>query len=229
MRLSQKSPANEPQYYALIPAAGVGTRMGVNLPKQYLQIAGKSVLQHTVNGFLSTPEIQHVYIVVSPDDAYIESHVEQNERVTILHCGGNTRSESVRNGLDMMQVRANDFVLVHDAARPGITSSLIQKLINTIGSKEIGGLLALPVVDTVKRVQNGVVETISREGLWLAQTPQMFSYQLLMHALNAAPDMTDEASAIETLGLTPILVEGHARNRKLTLPDDVEFLQNYIR
>jgi 2-C-methyl-D-erythritol 4-phosphate cytidylyltransferase len=229
MRLSQKSPGMQPDYYALIPSAGVGARMGVNLPKQYLPLAGKSVLQHTVNGFLSTPEIQHIYIVVSPDDAYVENHVELNDRVTILRCGGETRSESVRNGLDMLQVRANDFVLVHDAARPGITSSLIQKLINTIGTKEIGGLLALPVVDTVKRVHNGEVETISREGLWLAQTPQMFSYQLLVHALNAAPDMTDEASAIETLGLTPILVEGHARNRKLTLPDDVDFLQNYIR
>jgi 2-C-methyl-D-erythritol 4-phosphate cytidylyltransferase len=229
MRLSQKSPGMQPDYYALIPSAGVGARMGVNLPKQYLPLAGKSVLQHTVNGFLSTPEIQHIYIVVSPDDAYVENNVELNDRVTILRCGGETRSESVRNGLDMLQVRANDFVLVHDAARPGITSSLIQKLINTIGTKEIGGLLALPVVDTVKRVHNGEVETISREGLWLAQTPQMFSYQLLVHALNAAPDMTDEASAIETLGLTPILVEGHARNRKLTLPDDVDFLQNYIR
>lgn len=218
------------QYFALIPAAGVGKRMGTSIPKQYLQLADKSVLQHTVNGFLHTPEIEHIFVVVSHDDNWVQDEVAADAKLTILRCGGQTRSESVLNGLQNMQaVRPQDFVLVHDAARPGINPALIQHLIRSISAKDIGGLLALPVVDTVKRMHQGVIETISREGLWLAQTPQMFSYELLCHALSAAPDMTDEASAVEALGLTPILVEGHACNRKLTTPDDVEFLLNYVK
>lgn len=217
------------KYYALIPAAGVGTRMGLTVAKQYLQIAGQSVLQHTVNAFLNTLEIVHIFVVVSPDDAFVDSQLKTDARLTILRCGGASRSESVRNGLHAMNnIRAADFVLVHDAARPGITPSLIRQLMHAVKPQDIGGILALPMVDTVKRVQNGVVETISREGLWLAQTPQMFSYALLCHALDAAPDMTDEASAIEALGLSPILVEGHACNRKLTLPDDEDFLRYYL-
>lgn len=235
MQQGQSQHQAHKKYYALIPAAGVGSRMGLNIPKQYLHIAGQSVLQHTIDGFLSADEIEHVFVVVSADDAFIDDQVKPHERVTILRCGGATRSESVSNGLQAMQalqtahnIRATDFILVHDAARPGINATLIQQLINAVKPQDIGGLLALPVVDTVKRLHNGVVETISREGLWLAQTPQMFSYELLCHALDAAPDMTDEASAVEALGLSPILVEGHACNRKLTLPNDEEFLRPYL-
>jgi 2-C-methyl-D-erythritol 4-phosphate cytidylyltransferase len=225
-------------YVALIPAAGVGARMGGQLPKQYLQLGEKSVLQHTVEAFLAAPDIAQVFVVVSADDAYVDDLLLRkivNRRLQILRCGGATRSESVLNGLKQMrtQIDPDDWVLVHDAARPGITPALIQNLINRVGDHAVGGLLALPVVDTVKRVTvNAKVETIARTGLWLAQTPQMFRYQLLCDALqraeNRGGEITDEASAIEAMGLSPCLVEGHPRNNKLTRPDDAALIQFYL-
>ena len=226
------------RYFALIPAAGVGARMGGQLPKQYLQLAGESVLQHTVEAFLATPEITQVFVVVSAADAYVDDLLlgkVSNQRLQILRCGGATRSESVLNGLKQMraQLGANDWVLVHDAARPGITPALIQNLIRQVGDHAVGGLLALPVVDTVKRATvNAKVQTIARTGLWLAQTPQMFRYQMLCEALQRAEqtgaEITDEASAIEAIGLSPCLVEGHPRNNKLTRPDDIALIQFYL-
>ena len=225
-------------YIGLIPAAGVGARMGGQLPKQYLQLGDKSVLQHTVDAFLATPEIAQVFVVVSAADAYVDDLLlgkVSNQRLQILRCGGATRSESVLNGLKQMQAQlgANDWVLVHDAARPGITPALIQNLIRQVGDHAVGGLLALPVVDTVKRATvNAKVQTIARTGLWLAQTPQMFRYQMLCEALQRAEqtgvEITDEASAMEAMGLSPCLVEGHPRNNKLTRPDDAALIQFYL-
>ena len=218
---------------ALIPAAGVGARMGAQCPKQYMEIAGQSVIAHTVSAFLATPRIAHVFIVVSPEDAYIDDLQLSSAHVTVLRCGGATRHESVTNGLLQMasldhQIGETDWVLVHDAARPAIGSALITKLIETVAQHAVGGLLALPVVDTVKRFQDGRLETISREGLWLAQTPQMFRHGLLKKALLEASNVTDEASAIEALGLAPLLVEGHQRNSKLTRPDDFALIASYL-
>ncbi|MBR7792055.1 2-C-methyl-D-erythritol 4-phosphate cytidylyltransferase [Undibacterium sp. FT147W] len=220
-----------PRYVALIPAAGVGARMGANSPKQYLTIAGKSILQHTVNAFLNFPGISHTYVVVSEDDAVADTSLLAAERMTILRCGGATRRDSVRNGLAYLadKLDANDWVLVHDAARPGLTSALLQKLIDQVGSDAVGGLLALPVVDTVKRIQDGKVETVSREGLWLAQTPQMFRYALLCKALDQAEQVTDESSALELMGYSPVLVEGHACNLKVTLPADLMMAAQYLQ
>ena len=220
-------------YIALIPAAGVGSRMGSQIPKQYLDIHGKSVIAHTVQSFLSCPQISHTYVVVSAEDAHVDRFLAPQERLTVLRCGGETRAETVKNGLDFLLGKKlagdRDWILVHDAARPGLTGQLIQHLIEQIKDDDIGGLLALPVVDTVKRVAEGKLQTISREGMWLAQTPQMFRAKTLLDALIHAPMVTDEASAIEFIGGNPKLVEGHAHNRKLTLPDDIEYLQMVLR
>lgn len=228
----QSSAPTLPRYVALIPAAGVGARMGGAVPKQYLAIAGKTILQHTLEVFLAAPQIQHVYVVVSAEDAYVDEvadNLPDVTRLSILRCGGVSRRDSVSNGLAAMtDLRSNDWILVHDAARPGLTVALIDKLIFEVANHAVGGLLALPVVDTVKRMQEGKLETVARAGLWLAQTPQMFRYQLLREALTLATEVTDEASALEAAGYTPILVEGHARNMKLTLPDDIALMQLHL-
>jgi 2-C-methyl-D-erythritol 4-phosphate cytidylyltransferase len=221
-----------PRYIALVPAAGVGARMGAGSPKQYLPIGGKPMLRHTLDAFVNSPLIAHTYVVVSVDDGYIDSVVPP-DRVTVLRCGGASRLESVRNGLWALEneLHANDWVLVHDAARPGLNGELIEKLIRETGDHPAGGLLALPVVDTVKRAVNDEVATVSRDGLWLAQTPQMFRFRLLADALEAATDpsaITDDASAVEALGLAPKLVEGHPRNFKVTLPSDIKIAEMYL-
>jgi 2-C-methyl-D-erythritol 4-phosphate cytidylyltransferase len=222
-----------PRYFALIPAAGVGSRMGAGSPKQYLKIGGKPMLRHTLDAFLSSDLIAHTFVVVSLEDPYIES-VAPNHGVTILRCGGASRMESVRNGLAALAsiLSDQDWVLVHDAARPGLTAELIAKLVTGTGDHPAGGLLALPVVDTVKRcIEGEACGTVPRNNLWLAQTPQMFPYKLLRQALAADTDpatITDDASAVEALGLTPKLVEGHPRNLKVTMPDDIRIAEMYL-
>jgi 2-C-methyl-D-erythritol 4-phosphate cytidylyltransferase len=220
----------QPRYVALIPAAGVGARMGGVIPKQYLPIANQALLRYTVKAFLAASELAHTYVVVSPEDAYVDDALNGLQGVTILRCGGATRRESVSNGLNAIApfVDAEDWVLVHDAARPGVTSKLLTKLIDQVGNHAVGGLLALPVVDTVKRVNQGRVDTIPRDGLWLAQTPQMFRHAALANALCAAVDVTDEASAIELSGQIPLLIEGHACNLKVTLPSDLALAELYL-
>jgi 2-C-methyl-D-erythritol 4-phosphate cytidylyltransferase len=225
-----------PRYFALIPAAGVGARMAGTTPKQYLTLAGQPMLRHALDAFLASASIAHVYVVVSPGDDQIDAMLPL-PGVTVLRCGGASRMASVLNGLVAMQtqVAAHDWILVHDAARPGLNPALIEKLIAGVEDDPVGGLLALPVVDTVKRASSGSVAvataTVARDGLWLAQTPQMFRYQLLHHALDCAPDagaITDDASAVEALGLAPRLIEGHPCNFKVTLPLDIGIAEMYL-
>ncbi|QBE65218.1 2-C-methyl-D-erythritol 4-phosphate cytidylyltransferase [Pseudoduganella lutea] len=222
------------KYFALIPAAGVGARMAVGYPKQYLPLLGRPMLRHTVEAFLRSPLIEHTYVVVSAGDAYVADVLPDDlEGVTVLRCGGATRMESIRNGLRLLAeaIGAQDRVLVHDAARPGLTPAMIGKLVAEAGAEAAGGLLALPVVDTVKSTRGGSVATTPRDGLWLAQTPQMFPCALLRRALEEAPDpdaITDDASAVELLGYSPRLVEGHPRNLKVTLPADVRIAEMYL-
>ena len=230
--------SNRPRYFALIPAAGVGARMEAGSPKQYLPIAGKPMLRHAVDAFLASPLIAHTYIVVSAEDGLIDTVVPEQGAgvgISVLRCGGATRMETILNGLQALRgsLAAHDQVLVHDAARPGLTPALIAKLITEVGEHPAGGLLALPVVDTVKRAGPASVsaQTVPRDGLWLAQTPQMFSYALLHRALSQAPDplaITDDASAVEALGLAPRLIEGHPRNLKVTLPRDIHTAELYL-
>ena len=208
--------------------------MEAGSPKQYLAIAGKPMLRHALDAFLASPLIAHAYVVVSADDGVIDTVVPQHG-VTVLRCGGATRMETILNALQALHgsLAAHDQVLVHDAARPGLPPALIEKLITEVGAHPAGGLLALPVVDTVKRAGPGNVSarTVPRDGLWLAQTPQMFSYALLHRALSEAPDplaITDDASAVEALGLAPTLVEGHTRNLKVTLPRAIHTAELYL-
>lgn len=224
------------RYFALIPAAGVGARMGADRPKQYLPLAGKPMLRHALDTFAAAPAIAHTLVVVSPDDPYIEEALAgepyPERRVEVLYRGGATRRETVLNGLVALRPRATDedWVLVHDAARPGLTAAMIARLIAALDGDPVGGLLALPVADTLKRAAGQrAAATVAREGLWAAQTPQMFRYGLLRRALELTVDVTDEAGAVEALGLQPRLVEGSARNFKVTLPHDVELAEHYLK
>ncbi len=226
-----------PRYFALLPAAGVGARMAADGPKQYLTVGGKPMLRHAVDAFRASDLVVHTYVVVSAADGQIDGVLPADlEGVTVLRCGGATRMDTVLNALRELQgvVADGDMIMVHDAARPGLTPALIAKLIDGVGDDAAGGLLALPVVDTVKRA-TGVLPvaatTVPRNGLWLAQTPQMFSYALLLRALGSAPDanaITDDASAVEMLGLSPRLIEGHPRNLKVTLPADIRIAEMYL-
>jgi 2-C-methyl-D-erythritol 4-phosphate cytidylyltransferase len=226
-----------PRYFALIPAAGVGARMGTDCPKQYMPLAGKLMLVHVLDTFASSPAIAHVYVVVSAEDGYIDEALagakHLADRVTVIHKGGATRHQSVLNGLKAMggEVGDADWVLVHDAARPGLTEELIARLVAAVGDDPVGGLLALPVVDTLKRGdgEDRALATVPREQLWAAQTPQMFRYALLRRALEQAAAVTDEASAVEALGLRPKLVEGSPRNFKVTLPHDVALAELHLK
>jgi 2-C-methyl-D-erythritol 4-phosphate cytidylyltransferase len=217
-----------PRYFALIPAAGMGTRMESAIPKQYLALNGKPMLTHVLNTLAAAPIIARVFVVVSAEDGWIDEALaatgDHGERIIVLRRGGATRQQTVLNGLHAMRdiVAENDWVMVHDGARPGLTVAMINRLVQGIADDAVGGLLAMPVVDTVKRAENGrAVATVPRETLWAAQTPQMFRYTLLLDALVQAAGVTDEASAVEQLGLHPRLVAGSPRNFKVTLPSDI--------
>ena len=226
-----------PRYFALIPAAGVGARMGAAFPKQYAILEGKSMLRHVLDTFAAHGAITHTFAVVSGDDGYIDDAVRGDpalaRRVTIVRDGGDTRRQSVLNGLLAMrpEVADDEWVLVHDAARPGLSAVLLDRLIAAVRDDEVGGLLALPVVDTLKRSDSDgrACATVPRAGLWSAQTPQMFRFGLLKKALEAAADVTDEAGAVEAMGLAPRLVQGSARNMKVTLPGDLALAELYLK
>jgi 2-C-methyl-D-erythritol 4-phosphate cytidylyltransferase len=226
-----------PRYFALIPAAGVGERMKAGCPKQYLPLAGKLMLLHVLDTFASAPAIAHTFVVVDAKDGYIDEVMSGARhlggRVTVVYKGGATRHQSVLNGLEAMrdQIGDDDWVLVHDAARPGLTVALIDRLVDALHNDEIGGLLALPVVDTLKLsdTDSRAEATVPRDRLWAAQTPQMFRYALLRRALEQAVEVTDEASAVEALGLKPKLVEGSHRNFKITLPHDVALAELHLK
>lgn len=214
--------------YALIPAAGGGSRMGAESPKQYLPLLGKPLIWYALNTLTRVAAIERVFVVLAPEDVLWDTHdwAVFAGRLTVLRCGGVTRAESVTNGLLAMreQVAPSDWVLVHDAARCCLTPAHVEKLIAEVGNDPVGGLLAVPVADTLKRAHadTRVTATVSRENLWQAQTPQMFRYGMLLDALEQAPAVTDEASAIEALGLQPKLVAADATNLKVTYPLDLQ-------
>ncbi|MEQ1667916.1 MAG: 2-C-methyl-D-erythritol 4-phosphate cytidylyltransferase [Sulfuriferula sp.] len=214
-------------YIGLIPAAGTGSRMGVDLPKQYLDIAGHPMIYYAVRAMVASSLIDKVYVVLAADDGWWHGYDwhEFGDKLQVLRCGGATRAESVSNGLTAMLADAHDWVLVHDAARPCLTVELIAKLITAVNETETGGLLAIPVADTLKRASGvHVARTESRDGLWQAQTPQMFRHGLLWQALSTNSDFmpTDEASAIEALGHHPLLVAADSSNFKVTYPNDLQ-------
>ena len=217
---------------AIVPAGGSGARFGAAAPKQYRVIAGKSVLEHTLIALQRCAAIERIYVNVQYDDAHAEAVTASHANVTLLHTAGCTRAETVQNALKDISrlVRRDAWVLVHDAARPCVSSVDLDRLVALAGAHPVGGLLASPVSDTLKRANADaeVTETVPRDGMWRAQTPQMFRYETLLHALASSPDVTDEAQAIEALGMSPLLVAGSARNIKITLPEDAELAAYYL-
>ena len=219
-----------PQYIALVPAAGSGARMGAAAPKQYLEVAGRPLLHYTLCALSQDPRIAGIFVVLAPGDAHYATVAAHAPRTSVetLYCGGETRCASVYNGLVAIRdaIEGDDWVLVHDAARPCLTAAALGRLIDEVGEDDAGGLLALPVADTLKRAngEDRIAATENRAGLWQAQTPQMFRYSILVEALRraGADGVTDEAGAIERLGLKPRLVMGEARNLKITYPEDLE-------
>ncbi len=213
--------------FVLIPAAGTGSRVAATLPKQYLPLGGQPLLTRTLAVFCQRADIEGIYVVVAPDDTHYTRAVGVLDKVEVLRRGGASRAETVKNGLDALAgiARIDDWVLVHDAARPCLTQADLDRLMREVGEDPVGGLLALPVADTLKRADTAarVHETVPRAGLWAAQTPQMFRYGLLRQAL-AKPGAlytTDESQAIEAFGLAPKLVLGNPRNLKVTYAEDL--------
>lgn len=218
-----------PRYAALIPAAGSGARMSSDMPKQYALLAGKPMIQHAVQRLCAHPRIKQVFVVLAPGDARFAAldWSACGSKLVALYCGGETRAASVFNGLLAANnaIDGNDWVLVHDAARPCLATADIDRLLAEVGDSDVGGLLAVPVSDTLKRAnaEREVLQTEVRDHLWRAQTPQMFRYRVLIEALRRADiaAVTDEASAVEQTGARPKLVQGSSTNLKVTYPEDM--------
>jgi 2-C-methyl-D-erythritol 4-phosphate cytidylyltransferase len=216
------------RFFGLIPAAGAGERMGQPTPKQYLKLLGRPLLYHSVKALLASGRIDIVFVVLAPEDGEFRQHEwgEFGERIAPLYCGGASRHDSVLNGLVAASSTAqpDDWMLVHDAARPCLGQPELQRLFAALTADDVGGILAVPVADTLKRADPvGRIEaTEPRERLWQAQTPQMFRHGLLLEALGRTAKLTDEAGAVEALGLRPKLVQGSTANVKVTYPEDLQ-------
>jgi 2-C-methyl-D-erythritol 4-phosphate cytidylyltransferase len=224
-----------PRYWAVVPAAGVGKRMGADVPKQYLEVLGKPVLQHTLERLLSVEALAGIAVALGVEDGYWPELPCSNHPKIHRAPGGKERTDSVLSGLNRLEGLAapDDWVLVHDAARLCLTKADVEKLMATLRDDPVGGILALPVSDTLKDVEGrDIVETIDRSRIWRALTPQMFRFALLRHALMDAAMrklvVTDEASAIELQGLRPKIVEGRPDNIKITRPEDLPLAAFYL-
>ncbi len=215
------------RYFGLVAAAGSGSRLGGGVPKQYLDLGGKPVLRHSVERLAAPGWMSGIFVVLAAGDRRYASAIGDLARVTPLYCGGESRAASVRNALERVrgEVRDDDWMLIHDAARPCLDATALERLRAVIGDDEVGGLLAVPVADTLKRGDRDqrVAATVEREHLWHAQTPQMFRYRLLCTGLSGpdAARFTDEAQAIEAMGLRPRLVSGSKTNIKVTFAEDL--------
>ncbi|MBP9743186.1 MAG: 2-C-methyl-D-erythritol 4-phosphate cytidylyltransferase [Burkholderiales bacterium] len=215
----------------LISCAGNGSRFGSDIPKQYTKIGAKTVLLHTLEVFIGMSEINQIIIVVNPNDQYISDYADISPKITIAKVGGVRRIDSVLNGLKQLKCLDNDWILVHDAVRCCITPFLVRNLINQLINDPVGGILAVPVTDTVKLGNNGrIINTIERNQVYLAQTPQMFRYGVLLAALtNPGLDhITDDASCVEQLGKIVHLVEGSYQNIKITHPHDIKLAKLFL-
>jgi 2-C-methyl-D-erythritol 4-phosphate cytidylyltransferase len=222
------------RFYGLIPAAGAGERMGQAKPKLYLSLLGRPMLYHSVHALLADSRIDTVFVVLAPGDAEFRQCAwgEFGERVAPLYCGGATRHDSVLNGLIAASstVEPDDWILVHDAARPCLGAHELERMIAELAADEVGGLLGVPVADTLKRADPAgrVQATEAREQLWQAQTPQMFRHGLLLQALSRSAGLSDEAGAVEALGLKPKLVQGSGANLKVTYAEDLQLAQTIL-
>lgn len=231
-----------PSFHALVPCAGSGSRAGTVQPKQYQHVAGQALVMHTVQALARVPQLASAWVILSPDDEFVWPEAHWPGHFRRQRCGGASRAESVFNGLSAMLqagLPAGDWVLVHDAARCLITPEAVTALIEACRDDPVGGLLALPLPDTLKsQTLDGaaarVASTVPREGKWLAQTPQMFRLGALHAALSEAAvtdfaGITDESSAMEQRGLWPRLVPGSAHNMKVTYPGDFAFAEAILK
>lgn len=231
------TPAPRPSVWVVVPCAGSGSRAGTVQPKQYQAVAGAPLVVHTLRAFAQVAAVRACLAVVAPGDTFLQVWQAQFASLLIADCGGDTRTKSVLNGLSHLQTLGaddGDWVLVHDAARCLITPELIQALIDACRDDPVGGLLALALPDTLKAGAGGrVAQTIERADKWLAQTPQMFRLGALRGALQAceANDLavTDESSALEAMGLKPLLVSGSAQNFKVTYPQDFALAHSVLQ
>ncbi len=225
-----------PDYWALVPAAGVGARMGAARPKQYLELCGRTVIEHTLLCLLRHSRIKGVVVVVAADDDLWPTVALRDVKLLGSATGGADRAASVMSGLQFLRAyaRNTDWILVHDAVRPCLRGEDIDALIDGVGNYPDGGLLGAAITDTVKRTDEmGYVErTVTRENLYRALTPQMFSLDALCAALDAAVvagvDVTDEATAMEHVGVQPLVVPGHSDNIKITVPADLAIAELYL-
>ena len=222
----------KPTIFAIVPAAGTGTRVGDQLPKQYLELNGVPMIFHALRALARVERIDKIIVVLSPEDKHWRGFQDilgsLGERVAAAYVGGKSRGESVANGLKYIEAEAekNDWVMVHDAARPCIRSESIKQFIDELENDLVGGLLALPLADTIKLADGTkncrVAKTIPREHIWRAQTPQMFRFGLLQAALHNFVEATDESQAIEATGHQPKLVMGDSANLKVTYATDMQ-------
>ena len=224
-----------PRHYAIVPAAGSGSRFGSEKPKQYLDLLGRPLIYHTLAALTACPDIERVWVVLAPDDPWWPQYDWSGlgAKLETVRCGGATRAESVTNGLQAAAMVAadDDWILVHDAARPCLSAAMLDSLISELADDPVGGILAVPVADTLKRADadQRVAATEPREGLWQAQTPQMFRYGQLQKSLKNEISVTDEAGAIEAAGLKPKLVRGDSTNLKVTWPADLALAAMILR
>jgi 2-C-methyl-D-erythritol 4-phosphate cytidylyltransferase len=222
------------RFFGLIPAAGAGERMAQGRPKQYLDLLGRPMLYHSVRALLAEGRIDTVFVVLAPADGEFRRHGWEafGERVAPLYCGGATRHDSVLNGLlaAASTVEPDDWVLVHDAARPCLGVPELQRMLDALAADAVGGILGVPVADTLKRADASgrIRATEPREQLWQAQTPQMFRHGVLLEALRRTTGLSDEAGAVEAMGLKPRLVQGSGENLKVTYPQDLQLAQTIL-
>lgn len=223
-----------PPFWVVIPAAGIGSRMRADRPKQYLQLAGRSILEHTLDCFLDHPQLKGLVLCLAADDPFWPALPAASDPRIQRVDGGGERADSVLNGLLQLRelgAQEGDWVLVHDAARPNLARTDLDLLLAELANDPVGGLLAVPARDTLKRAgaDGRVLETVDRSVIWQAYTPQMFHFaalhRALADALVAGVAVTDEASALEWAGLAPRLIEGRADNLKITRPEDLEWLR----
>jgi 2-C-methyl-D-erythritol 4-phosphate cytidylyltransferase len=220
--------------FALVPAAGQGTRMGDALPKQYVPLAGRPLMFHSVETLASVPRIVSVIVILAPLDRHWGEHDWSAfpDKIEAMFAGGPRRSATVLNALKLLEdrVKKDDWILVHDAARPCLSKELVEQFIDELEDDPIGGLLAIPLADTLKCADDTqrVQKTVPRAGLWRAQTPQMFRYELLRRAIEKVPDATDESQAIEAVGFAPRLVQGENTNFKVTFAEDLPLAEGLL-
>jgi 2-C-methyl-D-erythritol 4-phosphate cytidylyltransferase len=225
------------RYWAVVPAAGLGRRMATDTPKQYLPIAGQPILQHSLQGMLDWGFLEKIVVALHADDRRWASLPVAADPALLTVIGGEQRCDSVLAGLEALQelAAADDWVLVHDAARPCVRREDVECLRDTLVDDPVGGLLARPVTATLRRADadDRGLETLDRSGLWLAQTPQMFRYHVLRDAMREVAKrgvaVTDEAAAVELSGLRPKLVAGAATNIKITQPEDLAFAELWLQ